>query len=92
MTPTSARNTTPLYIPPDHQLTGDPPLTNDEAATVVVHELYEAWARFRHTKLREDMLYVINRALYLQRLGYDLILIKRSDCVGAHKRGPTCVH
>jgi hypothetical protein len=74
------------YIDPSHQLTGDRPLTNDEAAVRVVDELHKAWQVFRHTHLRLDMMIVLERALYLQKLGYDLVLIKRNDCVGARKR------
>lgn len=61
-------------------------LTHDQAAGVVVDELMNAWREFRHTKLKGDLLHFIERALYLQQLGYQLTLDRRHDCVGAHKR------
>jgi len=81
-----ARNIS-TYVPPSRQLTGHPPLTNEEAATLVVHELHERWQTFRHTRLREDMMAFIERAVYLQHLGFELQLDKRCDCVCAHKKG-----
>lgn len=77
------------YIPPSHQLQqphGHRLLTTDEAATLVVHEIHVGWIEFRRTHLKSDLMLVLSRALYLQKLGYQLILDKRHDCIGAHKR------
>lgn len=84
------------YIEPSHQLEMPPglrPLTKEEAATKVVDELMHAYRTFKHTRLKLDMLVMIERALYLQQLGYVLILDRRKDCVGAHRKDVApCVH
>lgn len=75
------------YIGTERQLAG-PTLTKQEAATLVVDELLVAWKRFRHTKLKSDLLLFIERALYLQQLGFQLVLDRKHECVGAHAK--TC--
>jgi hypothetical protein len=87
MTQSKARIATSTYIGPERQLCGGRPYTSEEAAIVVVHELYTLWGVFRQTKLRADLLTFINRAVYLQRLGFELILNKRQDCVCARRKG-----
>lgn len=94
MTQPKARISTAPYIGPEKQLNmplGLRPLTGEEAVTQVVHELHGLWRTFRHTKLRSDLLRFIDRAVYLQRLGYELVLSKRQDCVCAHRKEAKCL-
>jgi hypothetical protein len=77
------------YIGPERQLClplGHRCLTRDEAATQVVDELQKAYLTFKHTRLKHDMLVLIERALYLQQLGFILILDRRHNCIGAHRK------
>lgn len=79
------------YIGPERQLSmplGLRPLTTEEAALKVVDELHTALLTFKHTRLKKDFLHMIERALYLQRLGYVFFLDRRHNCVGAHRAGP----
>ena len=82
-----------LYIPPSHQLQqprGHRPLSKEEAATVVVDEIWLLYKTFKHTHLKADLLKIVTRALYLESLGYQLVLLRRQDCVGATKKEVKC--
>jgi len=86
-----ARNSS--YVEPHHQLTGQPPLSTEQAVTLVVHEIHGLWVSFRQTRSRDVLMKFIERSIYLQHLGFELILIKRQDCVCARRKEvATCVH
>jgi hypothetical protein len=77
------------YIGPERQLIqplGHRPRTTQEAATEVVDELHVALRTFKHTKLKKDFLHMIERALYLQKLGYRFTLDRKHNCVGARRQ------
>lgn len=81
------------YIDWTHQLQqplGHRPLTNDEAAVVLVDEIWMLYQTFKHTRQRADLLRMVTRALYLEKLGYQLILVRRHNCVGAHRKETGC--
>jgi hypothetical protein len=73
-------------LPPSHQLTGDKPLTNEEAALLVVHECMGLYLEFKHTRTRESFMKLIKRAQYLETLGYVFVLERKEDCIGAHRK------
>jgi len=85
------------YIGPERQLplpAGVLPLTTNEAVVLVVDDLLKKALQFRHTHLKQDLLSILERALYLEMLGYQLIWDRTHGVVGAHRKEKpdSCVH